>query len=352
MLQPGTTSRRVLGVSWFVVGVAMVAVPVWLARTRWSVILNGHPVTLAVTVLCALAGLVALGWAVASLVLGARYDREVRPGQPGHRTNAQLHRRARWRIGLGVPALVVCVLTVSVLAWSRPFGASDVAVAAMRSDDTVRVSDRITWYEMQSARRNSVGREVKPTTGLIFYPGARVDPRAYAHLLRPLAAAGYLVVVLKEPFGIGLIHVDHAERVIEIHPEIVRWAAGGHSLGGVAASSFADAHQTKVKGLLLYASYPAGKLERSDLKVVSISGAADGLATPAEVAASKPDLPARTTRFVTVPGGVHSFFGDYGMQPGDGTPGVDRATAQAQIVRSSQALMAWLVPRPKPAARR
>lgn len=348
MAQPGTISRRVLGVIWLLVGLGMVAVPVWLGWTRWSVILNGHPVTLAVTILCGMAGIVALAWAIASLLLGGRYDREVSPGQPGHRTAAQLHRRARWRIGLAVPALIVCLVTVALLAWSRPFPAAPVAVAAMESSTTVRVSDRISWYEMESIRKNRFGREVKPTTGLIFYPGARVDARAYANLLKPLAASGYLVVVLKEPFGIGLIHVDHADGVLQVHPDIARWAVGGHSLGGVAASSFADAHPAQVKGLLLYASYPASKLHRTDLKVVSISGTSDGLATPTKVAASKPDLPARTTRFIAVKGGVHAFFGDYGPQPGDGTPTVARATAQAQIVRSSQALMAWLVPKPKP----
>jgi hypothetical protein len=341
--QPGTVSRLVLALIWLVMGAAMVAVPVWLGWTRWSVILNGHPVTLAVTILCALAGVVAVAWAVATLLLGARFDREVASGEVRHRTTDQLRRRARWRIGLAVPALVVCLATVSLLAYSHPLAATEVAVEATRSNARVRVADRFTWYEMQSARKDSEGREVKPKTGLIFYPGARVDARAYAHILQPLAAAGYLVVVLKEPFGLGLIHVNHAETVLEVHPDITTWVVGGHSLGGVAASTFADEHAPKVKGLLLYASYPAGKLKRSDLKVVSISGSADDLATPADIGASKPNLPPKA-QYVVVRGGVHAFFGDYGVQPGDGTPTVPQAVAQAQITRSSLALMASVVP--------
>jgi dienelactone hydrolase len=118
----------------------------------------------------------------------------------------------------------------------------------------------------------------------------------------------------------------------------------------VAAATFADSHP-KVKGLLLYAGYPAGKLKRTDLKVVSVSGSADGLATPADIAGSKADLP-RNTRFVVVRGGVHSFFGDYGNQSGDGTPTTPRGTAQTQIVQASQGLLAALAPRPKPAAKK
>jgi dienelactone hydrolase len=102
---------------------------------------------------------------------------------------------------------------------------------------------------------------------------------------------------------------------------------------------------------VLYAAYPAGKLSRSDLRVLSVSGSADGLATPAKIQAAKADLPA-STRYVVVAGGVHSFFGDYGVQSGDGTPTTSQAAAQAQVVTSTRALLASLAPRPKPPAKK
>ena len=43
-----------------------------------------------------------------------------------------------------------------------------------------------------------------PKALLAFYPGARVDPLAYAPVLAPVAEAGYLVVLLKVPSGIAL----------------------------------------------------------------------------------------------------------------------------------------------------
>jgi dienelactone hydrolase len=105
---------------------------------------------------------------------------------------------------------------------------------------------------------------------------------------------------------------------------------GGHSLGGVSASSFALAN-TDIKGLVLYASYPVESLRgRPGLSVLSVSGTKDGLSTPDKIQASRELLPP-DTEFAAVQGGVHAFFGDYGDQPGDGEPGISRSAAQQQI---------------------
>jgi len=341
----GDGSRSVLGLLWFVVGAAMVLVPGWLAFSRGETLLAGHPMALAVAIACLLLGFVALAWSVATLVLPDRSDT---PG--GRRSELERVRRARRRVALGVPALFVCVLVVAALAWSRPLPATSTALNAMRSGNDVRVADRLTWYEMVPGARDVRGTVTRPRTGLIFVPGARVDPRAYAHLLRPLADAGYLVAVLKEPFGFALSNIQHPRQVIAAHPEIVRWVVGGHSVGGVAAAAFAqDREETDgapVVGLVLYASYPAQKVDRSGLAVTSISGELDGLTTPEDIDDSKDDLPADTS-YVVVPGAVHSYFGDYGNQAGDGTPTADRTAAQAEITKATLALLAAVTPKAK-----
>ena len=68
--------------------------------------------------------------------------------------------------------------------------------------------------------------------------------------------------------------------------------------------------------------------------VLSISGSEDGLATPAKIDASRADLP-RGTTYTVVEGGVHAFFGDYGPQPGDGTPTITHDAARTQISSAS-----------------
>ena len=97
-------------------------------------------------------------------------------------------------------------------------------------------------------------------------------------------------MVLKEPFGFSIFDRDHAASILQNHPEVEHWAVGGHSLGGTVAASFAEGDR-RVEGLLLLASYPAGKIERTDLRVTSVSGDRDGLATPAKIDASKANLP-------------------------------------------------------------
>ena len=177
-----------------------------------------------------------------------------------------------------------------------------------------------------------------PTRGLIFQPGARVDPRAYVPMLSEVSRQGVLVFIVKQPFGIGFLATTAPHAFIDRHPEVTSWTIAGHSLGGVVAAGFAHDHPGVVRGLVLWASYPVDSLaERTDLAVASVSGTRDGFTTPADIEASRPLLPGDTA-YTAVEGAVHSYFGDYGEQPGDGTPTVSRAEAQRQIVAATVAL--------------
>ena len=56
----------------------------------------------------------------------------------------------------------------------------------MTGDDLVQVTHE-PWLTFSPT-------DSRPTTGFIFYPGGRIDPRGYAPLLHTIAAEGYLVV--------------------------------------------------------------------------------------------------------------------------------------------------------------
>ena len=52
-----------------------------------------------------------------------------------------------------------------------------------------------------------------------------------------------------------------------------------------------------------------------------------------------------------IDGAVHSSFGDYGDQPGDGIATIDRSAAQSEITKAALTLLP-LAPAPPPAPRK
>ena len=289
-----------------VAAVALAGVPVWVFVSRWGAVTDGHPaypITLAVAV-------------VLGVLLGRRTLMLRTRAHPGPR---------RWRRVIAAVGVVVALLLAGGLGWLRPFQATAPAIAAMTSDADVQVSD--TWDSIELAPSGQA-----PVIGLVFTPGGRVDARAYARVLRPAAEAGYLVVILKVPYGIAFTDPYQSAGPIARHTEIQTWAVGGHSLGGVTAALYAGRNPSVA--LLLWASYPSNDLSGATTRTTSISGTDDGLTTQADILASKAKLPAGTC-FVTVPGAVHAFFGDYGAQAGDGIPTTSRTEAQSRIAAAT-----------------
>ncbi len=179
-----------------------------------------------------------------------------------------------------------------------------------------------------------------PSIGLIFYPGGRVDPRAYAPQAQAIAAEGFTVIVVPMPLNFAFLGINRAAEVIKTFPEIIHWAVGGHSLGGAMAAEFAKENPQDIDGLVLWASYPAENTDLSALEIqaISIYASNDGLATPEEVFSARPRLPAGT-RFVEIPGGNHAGFGWYGAQGGDGELEITKLAQQSQIVESMVAFL-------------
>ena len=227
-----------------------------------------------------------------------------------------------WWLLLLIPALLV----VGFVVWAEtPLGPMPEALAALESDELVRV-EQGEWY---------VFRPVEGTqdTGLIIYPGGRVDPRSYAPQARAFAEEGYLAIIVPMPLNLAVFNPGAAEEVIAAYPEITTWAVGGHSLGGAMAANFTHKNPGLLDGLFLWAAYPAESddLASQEVKVVSIYGTLDGLMTSAEVEASRALLPADTS-WVPIEGGNHAQFGWYGDQPGDNPATISREEQQAQTI--------------------
>jgi dienelactone hydrolase len=209
------------------------------------------------------------------------------------------------------------------------------ALAALESDAQVHV-ETDPWLVFRPVTQD-------PTTGLILYPGGRVDPRAYAPTARALAEEGYLVVIVPMPLNLAFFAPGRAADVMTAFPGVEDWAIGGHSLGGAMAANFAYGNPETAQGLVLWASYPAGSddLSGRDLAVSSIYGTRDGLATGDEIGASRSLLPP-DTQWTAIEGGNHAQFGWYGPQSGDNEATISREEQQAQIVAATlQLLLQW-----------
>jgi hypothetical protein len=291
----------------FALSALSILIVLFILVTRWGAILASQPAYLVTLVIVGSMGSIGI---VVSHVSTNR--------------SAQRQRSPAWVLVRRAIALITVGIVAGALLWLRPIPATQTAIDSMRSGAGITVTSSSSMIQI----RPDAGA---PTSGLIFFPGALVDPRAYVPLLRRVSVAGFVVDIVKPPYGIAFLSTNAPSGIIGRDSHVTRWVVGGHSLGGVAASRFVQTKRNRVVGLVLWASYPSSSIsDASWLQVSSISGSNDGLSTTAKIEASREKLPPSTT-FVVVKGAVHSDFGDYGTQRGDGIPTISHAEAQAQI---------------------
>ncbi len=240
------------------------------------------------------------------------------------------HRILRYLLSALVAVLVVA--TIGFLAWTRlaRYPAFPEAAALAETAKTPQ-----GWYAFHPAQSTD--------TGFIFHPGGLVDPAAYAPLMKQLSKQGLTTVITPMPLDLAIFGVNKASDVIAAYPEIKHWIIGGHSLGGSMAAEFVKGHPAAVEGMAFMASYPADATDLSALpiKIVSIHGSQDGLATPDKIQNSLKNLPADTP-IVLIEGGNHAQYGNYGPQSGDGIATISREEQQQQTVEAVAVLASKL----------
>jgi len=253
------------------------------------------------------------------------------------RHHCAMDRRRIWNrirqvwITLGLSATAVFV-TWSLLAYR----ASDAGRVAVRPDAEVDVRhDGAVWY---FTPRHA---PAAPRAGLVFFPGALVDPVAYAPLARAVAAAGSRSYIVELPRRGAFGGAESPEvwarlrTVLQQTTTPARWVAAGHSRGAVVASQLANDPPSGFSGLVLIGtSHPRDvDLSRLTVPVTKVAGTLDGLASRAEVEQNREKLPP-STRWVWVEGGNHSQFGWYGFQPGDRRAAIDATVQRAMMIRA------------------
>ncbi len=176
---------------------------------------------------------------------------------------------------------------------------------------------------------------------VIFYPGALVEPESYSIWANELANNGYIVAIAKMPLDLAVLSGNRADNIREDFPD-KDYVIGGHSLGGVMASRYANAHlsEQQLKGIFYLASYPdkKGSLAKSKLPILSITASKDEVLNQEAYESAKEYLP-KQTEYVSITGGNHGGFGSYGEQKGDGKAEITNADQQTAITNT---LLNWL----------
>ncbi|MCY7413251.1 MAG: alpha/beta hydrolase [Salinibacterium sp.] len=237
-----------------------------------------------------------------------------------------------------LPRTIAILLTVSlILAVGLVFYASIVMrgdrAAAIRAWEDPAVSITSTDHSIVITPTGAPSGD-----GLVFIPGAKVDPYAYMFKLTGLVEqAGVTVVITKPILNLAIVDQRPLETFTADAPNVATWFIGGHSLGGARACQIAG--EADVAGLVLLGSYCPNDLSNSRLMVLSISGSEDGLSTSEKIQSAAALLPA-TTRFIEIDGHNHADFGDYGTQSGDRASTLTSDQARAASTAALVALFA------------
>ena len=249
--------------------------------------------------------------------------------------------RRRWWLLAAIPAGLVLLAVAAFLVWAlNPSAPTETALAALESDGDVTVSEVSGGWVFKPASSS-----VEPTAVLVFYPGGHVDARAYATYARDVAQQGNAVALAKMPLSLAVLKPNAADELLGA-PELAgtdRWAIGGHSLGGVMAARYAASNPDEIDGLVLLASYPdsAADLSASPIAVASVTGTVDGVLNREAWGAAKSLLPSGTA-FVSIEGGNHAQFGDYGPQSGDNPATISIEEQRERSVGATQDVLSRL----------
>lgn len=225
---------------------------------------------------------------------------------------------------LSIGALLL-VAVIGFLVWTQfTYGPTDEATSYVA--EATAVDNRLEFGDPSSE------------TGIILYPGAKVEKEAYAYYGAALSEEGVFVAIPSLRLNLGILDIDAAAPIIEAHPDIERWIVAGHSLGGSAASGYALEQETQVDGVIFLASYPISSMADSELSVLSISASRDGLATREDIEASRTNVPSDST-FYEVTDGNHANFGMYGPQKGDQSSPLSSKEQMDEVVSQ---ILDWL----------
>ncbi len=243
---------------------------------------------------------------------------------------------------VGLVIAIVLALAVAAVAFKlyagKYYHADEVVIEAIKEGTEATVH---SYSEKDGMLFIPADHDIKAV--IVFYPGGKVEYTAYSGLMYELADRGFLCVLPRMPENLAFLRINAVDLLTErysIYTDSVSeldWYIAGHSLGGVAASAYLADNMDKFAGLILCASFTPTDFSDKDTRFLSIYGSEDKVLNMAKYEENKVHWPADTEEYV-IEGGIHSYFGNYGIQDGDGEP---KITNEQQLEEAADAIAAF-----------
>ncbi len=234
---------------------------------------------------------------------------------------------------IGKKTVIFIMIILVILSGSGAIYASDYYQAVEYSvlDETIGLNYEVHEYNGYTFYGDEASENV-----VIFYPGGKVEAKAYEPIMQMIASNGIGCALVDMPLHLAVFNIDGADNVMKQFPDVENWYLSGHSLGGAMAAEYAVSNQDRLSGLILLAAYPTKEFSKQ-FPVLSVYGSNDKVLKHDKY--TEYIVNATNLEEVILEGGNHAQFGNYGMQSGDG---VAHITPQKQWEETADAIIQFV----------
>ncbi|MCQ2981573.1 MAG: alpha/beta hydrolase [Treponemataceae bacterium] len=236
------------------------------------------------------------------------------------------------KIALCVVAAVVVLLAVVIIRYFTTIHAAEDVVYEYYS----KTADGITVSPLESG-----GVFIdSPSTGkaVIYYPGCKVEYTSYIPFCYELAKQGYDVFIPTVKLNFALFDKMRGQEFLDSY-DYDTWILMGHSMGGIAIASLAEAVGDKVQGLVLLGAHGPADLTGTNIKTLVMYGSEDGVVQRKQLPAGREKL-AKPGNYheLEIEGANHAGWAHYGSQAMDGEAFISREEQFKQGIEAITAL--------------
>lgn len=222
-----------------------------------------------------------------------------------------------FKILLIIVLSIILLLSINFIIYANIYYHAVDVDDYLKSDDYVTVVDNDKYISFMP-------NEGKAKAGIIFYPGAKVEEKAYSEIMYDLAKLNIFTSIIKSPFRFSFLNKNGADIILnDFSDKVDYFYLAGHSLGGITASDYLYKNADKFQGIIFLASYPNKDLSNSSIWSLSIYGSNDYVLNRNKYAQAKAKLPKNNYEYI-IDGGNHANFASYGNQDNDGNATIER----------------------------